>query len=303
MSYSNGLLPSSKTNINNVQLGKDGRDGIGFKLTSNGNYDMDQKIMRNMKVPDDVPEVGDYNSYVKDQKTGVNKEYVNEHFLKKGSDDNYDLKAGSIIKNSEPYYDGLYDDNTLVSKKYVDLQDAKQDIAINSNSQLIGNKADLTKRTVQTFAGRIQVPNFDGNNHHLADATNLRYVIGNYLNKNTGGILNKSIQFNSSNSNDDRQLFGLGTPKYNSSAVNKQYVDNAVASSGGGVDDSKYLYLDGSRQMTGDLDLDYSKVINSDDPTDAGDLVTKNYMDSHFSNSHVTSSNKSNSFKYVMDDP
>ena len=121
----------------------------------------------------------------------------------------------------------------------MDLENAKQDIAINNNSQLIGNKADLTKRTVQIFAGRIHIPNFDGNNHHLADATNLRYVIGNYLNKNTGGILNKSIQFDTNNSNDDRQLFSLGTPKCNSSAVNKQYVDNAVASSGSSVDDSK----------------------------------------------------------------
>ena len=223
--------------------------------------------------------------------------------MKKGSDDNYDLKAGSIIKNSEPYYDGLYDDNTLVSKKYVDLQDAKQDIAINSNSQLIGNKADLTKRTVQTFAGRIQVPDFDGNNHNLADVTNLRYVIGNYLNKNTGGILNKSIQFDTNNSNDDRQLFGLGTPKYNSSAVNKLYVDNAVASSGGGVDDSKYLYLDGSRQMTGNLNMSNNKIINSSDPTSDKDLVTKKYMETHVGNSHITSSDKSNVFSYVMNNP
>ena len=59
--------------------GVPGRDGVGFKLDSDGNYDMDQKIIRNMKVPNDVPEVGDYDSYVKDLKTGINKQYVNDH--------------------------------------------------------------------------------------------------------------------------------------------------------------------------------------------------------------------------------
>ena len=46
----------------------------------------------------------------------------------------FDLK-GSNITNGEPYYDGLYGDRDLVCKKYVDLQDAKQDIAINDTDK------------------------------------------------------------------------------------------------------------------------------------------------------------------------
>ena len=56
---------------------------------------------------------------------------MNEYFLKKDTAGNdFNLK-GCNIKNGEPYYDGLYGDRDLVCKKHVDLQDAKQDIAIN----------------------------------------------------------------------------------------------------------------------------------------------------------------------------
>ena len=53
-------------------------------------------------------------------KSAVNKEYLNEKFVKKSGDD-YDLK-GNIIKNCEPYYDGLFDNNSLVSKAFVDAE-------------------------------------------------------------------------------------------------------------------------------------------------------------------------------------
>ena len=44
MSYSNGLLPSS-TSTNQPQRGL---PGVGFKLTSDGNYDMDNKQLKNI---------------------------------------------------------------------------------------------------------------------------------------------------------------------------------------------------------------------------------------------------------------
>jgi len=38
---------------------------------------------------------------------------------------------GTNIKNSEPYYDGLYGDDDLISKKHVHEENGKQDIAVN----------------------------------------------------------------------------------------------------------------------------------------------------------------------------
>ena len=69
----------------------------------------------------------DYNYRVKDLKSVVNKEYLNENFLKKVDKDGieyYDLKQ-IVIKNSAPHDDGSYDNNTLVSKAFVDAEISK----------------------------------------------------------------------------------------------------------------------------------------------------------------------------------
>ena len=61
-------------------------------------------------------------------------------FWKKNDDLNYfDLK-GTNIKNSEPYYDGLYGDDDLVSKRHVDELNGKQDIAVNDKLSKEANK-------------------------------------------------------------------------------------------------------------------------------------------------------------------
>ena len=66
---------------------------------------------------------------------------------------------------------------------------------------------------------------------------------------------------------------------------------------------AKKLDLSGGN-MTGDINLANShKIINSPNPTSDTDLVTKKYMETHVSNSHVTGSDRSNSFQYVMDKP
>ena len=55
-------------------------------------------------------------------KSAVNKKYLNEKFLKVDKDGNYfDLKQNTI-KNCEPYYDGLFGNNDLVSKAFVDAE-------------------------------------------------------------------------------------------------------------------------------------------------------------------------------------
>ena len=73
-----------------------------------------------------------YEVIVKDLKSVVNKEYLNYKFLKKDVTGDYNLKQ-KMIKNCEPYYDGLFDDNSLVSKAFVDAQIAKLPHAVDYN--------------------------------------------------------------------------------------------------------------------------------------------------------------------------
>ena len=93
----------------------------------------------------DYKDTDPYDYRVKDVKSVVNKEYLNENFMKKVDKDGseyYDLK-GIIIRNCEPYYDGLFTDNDLVSKKYVQVENAKQDIAINNISSISSYNRNL----------------------------------------------------------------------------------------------------------------------------------------------------------------
>ena len=48
MSYSNGLLSSPTTSSTHVPPGPPGPSGIGYKLTADGNFDMDEKRLTNL---------------------------------------------------------------------------------------------------------------------------------------------------------------------------------------------------------------------------------------------------------------
>ena len=82
-----------------------------------------------------------HNTVVRDLKSAVNKEYLNEKFLKKDKDGNdFDLKQ-KTVKNCEPYYDGLFGTNDLVSKAFVDAEiDAETDVLkLDGSRQMVGN--------------------------------------------------------------------------------------------------------------------------------------------------------------------
>ena len=117
----------------NEYLKLDGSNKMGSDLDIDGNHILKVENLTDYKDTDP------YDYRVKDVKSVVNKEYLNENFMKKVDKDGreyYDLK-GNIIKNSQQYFDGLYtDDNDLVSKKYVDTENAKQVTTINNISSI-----------------------------------------------------------------------------------------------------------------------------------------------------------------------
>ena len=51
------------------------------------------------------------------------------------------------------------------------------------------------------------------------------------------------------------------------------------------------------------INMNGKAITNLKDPVNDQDAVTKKYMETHVSNSHVTSSNRSNAFQYVMNNP
>lgn len=97
--------------------GQIGLHGVpGQKVPDGKNYHMDNKKSFNLDTQDDFKIGVDYDTMVKDLKSAVNKEYLEDKFLEKDKDGNYlDLRQ-NVVRNTEPYYDGLFGDNDFVSK-------------------------------------------------------------------------------------------------------------------------------------------------------------------------------------------
>ena len=115
MGYSNGQLERLKTGKG--EKGDQGLPGIGFNLTDDGNFDIDNKRLTEVADPIDKNDV-------------ATKEYVDSH-----------ISSGSV------------------TKKYVDDENAKQDIAINSKAE----KTDAILRD----GSQGMLDNLNLNNHNI----------------------------------------------------------------------------------------------------------------------------------------
>ena len=181
----------------------------------------------------------------------TNKGYCDYNFLNR-------QKGGRIMGSLSMNQNDLFEipapkyESSAANKNYVDNQ--------------MGTKADLSKTTTETFQGRLQVPDFNSGGHNGSDIVNLRYIDGIFLNKKTGGTLNNPITFLSSLPSNQRQIHNIGSPQFISSAANKQYVDGEIGKIAP-VDTTPFVKLDGSRTMTGNLDMGGKKIIGVGNPT------------------------------------
>ena len=216
------------------------------------------------------------------------------------TDENQDLSAVNMItlKNKvEPKAD----------KNYVDFEITKQNALINNafvkktgdqmNGDLIlphdsypvegnTNKAISYETQREIFLSRQESfpmqADINMNNNFIQNiatptsshqVTNKGYCDYNFLNRQSGGVLMGPL---SMNRND---LTGIpDTPKFGYSAVNKNYVDGEISKIPG-TDTSPFLKIDGSRAMTGNLDMGDHSIQKVIDPVNSDDVATKNYVD------------------------
>ena len=241
---------------------------------------------------------------------GVNKGYCDYNFLNR-------QKGGRIMGSLSMNQNDLFEipapkyESSAANKNYVDNQ--------------MGTKADLSKITTQTFQGRVQVPDFNSGGHNGSDIVNLRYIDGIFLNKKTGGTLNNPITFLSSLPSNQRQIHNIGSPQFNSSAANKQYVDGEMGKIAS-VDTTQFIKKDGSVPMAANLDMNGNKIKNVGTPythendaavnvgffntnlnasfSNVSTQITNNYkqyVNEELLKSHLVSSHIENAFKYLSD--
>ena len=229
-----------------------------------GNLDMGMKNILNVDTLNDYTNNSEKD---RDLKSAVNKQYLNTHFLKiMGKGDNDFNLGGQIIKNCEPYYDGLFDDNSLVSKAFVDAEIAKLPKPDINVLKLDGSKA---------MQGDLYM-----NNNSILNAGKLVMVANN----------NSEINMN------DNKIKNVGDPLSDKDASNKRYVD---------IVGSNYLKKDGTSSMSGNLKMQDHRIIYLADPVNIQDAANKKYVDNKIKESEEGSIEvvqQENVFKKVMDD-
>ncbi|KAL9975789.1 hypothetical protein ACROYT_G012985 [Oculina patagonica] len=274
-------------------VGKEGPAGVGFKLTTSGDYSMEKKKIFGLKTQDDIPFESD--DYPKDLGSAINKRYLKQNCLTKSKNGiDFDARQGNI-HNTENWYPGLYGPTSLVSKQYVDMRDT--DVKTEFDTKLT-DKADLSTNDEQTFKSIINVPKFDSGYSNMSNVMNKEYIDSRdalkadktyadntFLTKKTGAILANTLQ----------------------SKASKIYVDSTFLTKvvGNGLTQNiqNRLNIHGSNMMQANLDMGGYNITHLKNPTNDTDAVNKKYMLDYVGESHVQSANGENKFKYIMDDP
>ena len=284
-----------------------------------GNLNMGLKHILNIENLTDHKVDDAYGDIVKDLKSVVNKEYLNQNFLKiKGND--FDLNQ-RVIKNSAPHDDGSYDNNTLVSKAFVDAEIAKLPKPDTDVLKLDGSKAmtgnlNMGMKNILNVDTLNDYTNNSEKDRDLKSAVNKEYLNTHFLkimgkgdyDFNLGGQIIKNCKSYYDGLFDDNSL------------VSKAFVDAEIAKLP--KPDTNVLKLDGSKAMTGALDMGNRNIINLKEPgaSDSNYAAFVKFVNTIVNNSKssminlindkikkseeesIEVVNKENVFKKVMDD-
>ena len=251
------------------------RDG---SRSMTGNLNMGLKHILNIENLTDHNVDDGYLDIVKDLKSVVNKEYLNRNFLKiKGND--YDLNQ-KVIKNSAPHDDGSYDNNTLVSKAFVDAEIAKLPKPDTDVLKLDGSKA-MTGNLNMGYNTTIGIKSSAADDAALtvggAKATYLPLVGNRSLqgNLNMGGFAIKNIkpfvEDDSSQSSSDAQK---------NDVINFGYFHTERGELKRLINVTAYEALNRKDPdpMEDDIDMANHRIKNLSNPINDKDAVNKEYV-------------------------
>ena len=306
MSYSNGKLPEDTFSHEKIIEIVKGLPGVGFKLTDAGDYDMQNKKLRNVASPETNNDVTT-KSYVDNKALLVdgsnkmlgalnmdNRRVENIAPARHGQSD-----AVSSLHLNNFYFDLNTNDGKIEAQNPIDMKDQK----ISNLAEGTDNSDAITKHQLETGlapkADKTELSNYlkrDGsialtNNLDLGDNkivnvkeatsgtdavnfTQLNNELYKYLHE-SGGDMTGDIRMN------NNRIYGIGNVENDTSAVNRKYVNDELDKK---PNTDTVVLRDGSQTMTGNLDMNNKRIINVANPISETDVVNKRYFETHVNN-------------------
>ena len=221
--------------------GIQGAPGVGFNLTSSGDYDMINKKLRNVGAPSANTDAAT-KKYVDDNSTGT------PSTSRLTVDSNIDMKDTYRIQNLITPQDS----KDPATKYYVD------------NTFLDRDGSYPMKGNLNMDNNRIfNLPAPNGSNQPTPLAfTDLKYLHVNGTNKMTNNL-----------NMDNKKIINLRPPTDSTDGATKKYVDDSIPNT------SSFIKKDGSVSMTNNLNLGNKKIVGLATPTSNTDAATKKYVD------------------------
>ena len=305
--------------------GIQGAPGVGFNLTSDGNYDMNKKRLTNVgdgvSPSDAVTRKQLDSSGVGDIKADINLKY--SYNIKNSKERTFDqLKAdvNSLVSYEEVRENFIGINEAEAMKTYLDMgknfiynvktptanDQAANKSYVDTTATNTMNAAALIHATKQELAnylkkdgtdamtGNLNMTNNEINNLPAPNGptqptplafTDLKYLRVAGTNKMTNNL-----------NMDNKGIINLKPPTSNTDAATKKYVDD----NSGSPDLSDYLEKDGTVPMTGELNLGGNKIINLSKPLQNNDAANKDYVDKLVHSTAVQPSHYKDRFSYLM---
>ena len=233
----------------------------GNKIILPGEIDMDQKLITNLDTNENQ-DLSAVNMITLKNKVEpkADKNYVDGKIAKQriANNDIYVKKSGDQMSGDLilPHDNYPVQGNTNKAISY----ETQREIFL-SRRESFPMQADINMNN--NFIQNIATPT---SSHQV---TNKGYCDYNFLNRQKGGVVMGPL---SMNRNDLIEI--PDTPKFGHSAVNKKYVDGEITK----IDTTPFVKLDGSRAMTGNLDMGDHSIQKVGDPVNSDDVATKNYV-------------------------
>ena len=282
-----GIFNEQPSSTSTTSSGVQGLQGLGFKLNSDGDYDMENKKLVNVKQ-------GTNNNDV------VTKSYLDSEITKIPSVD-----TTQFVKKTGATMNG---DLILQPQPYPIHGNTDKAISYNTARNIFLSKKE----------GGSMLQSLDMNNHfitNIKDPVNSDHGVNKkYVENQLEKKLDKGADIDMKN----KSIINLDLPSNQRDAACVEFVNNRIDD----MTQKKFLKVDGTNNMTGNLNLNEKTIINlnTDDKdiksaanvgyvsskvrTAKGDVTVglKTYFDTKIKESHITSStNKKDVFRYLME--